>query len=119
MTFEYYAWRVQLLVTLLFAAVLARLARRKGRHPLGAALLLLALANGWPLVFEAVGRGVAAAFALKDPARTVLARVFGYGGVMFGVAVSFAIIGCLRPVRHASHVADIPKPRDRDDVFPE
>ena len=98
MTFEYYAWRAQLLVTLLFAALLARMARRKGRHPFGAALLLLALANGWPLVFEAVGRLVARAFALQEVPRTVLVRVFGYGGVMFGVALSYAIIGCLRPV---------------------
>ena len=102
MKFESIAWRVQLIVTLLFAAHLARMARRKGRHPFGAALLLLALANGWPLVFEAVGRLVAGAFALKDVPRTVLVRVFGYGGVMFGVAVSYAIVGCLKPVRSAA-----------------
>jgi hypothetical protein len=98
-TFDYYGWWAQLLVTLLFAMLLARLARRKGRHPLGAALLLLALANGWPLVFESVGRVVAGAFALKDPAGTVLCKVFGYGGVMFGVAMSYAIVGCWKPVR--------------------
>jgi hypothetical protein len=96
--FEYYAWWVQLGVTVLFAAHLARMARRKGRHPVGAALLMLTFANGWPLVFEAVGRLVSAAFALKDEPRTVLVRVFGYGGVMFGVAVSYAIIGCLKPI---------------------
>jgi hypothetical protein len=98
-TFEYYAWWAQLVVTLLFAAHLAKVARRKGRHPFAAALLLLACANGWPIVFEAVGRGVSAAFALKEAPRTVLVRVFGYGGVMFGVALSYAIIGCLKPVR--------------------
>jgi hypothetical protein len=96
-TFEYYAWWAQLVVTLLFAAHLAKLARRKGRHPFGAALLMLAFANGWPIVFEAVGRGVSAAFALKEEPRTVLVRVFGYGGVMFGVALSYAIVGCLKP----------------------
>lgn len=99
MDFDYYAWRVQLVVTLGFAALLARVAARKGRHPLGAALLLLALANGWPLAFEAVGRAVAGAFALRDPARVTLVKVFGYGGVMFGVALSFVIVGCLRPAR--------------------
>jgi hypothetical protein len=97
-TFEYYAWWAQLVVTLLFAAHLAKLARRKGRHPFGAALLMLAFANGWPLAFEAVGRLVSAAFALKEEPRTVLVRVFGYGGVMFGVALSYAIVGCLKPV---------------------
>ncbi|MBO0696825.1 MAG: hypothetical protein J2P46_00385 [Zavarzinella sp.] len=96
MTF-YYAWWVQLVVTLLFAAHLARMARRRGRHPFGAALLMLVFANGWPLVFEAVGGLVSAAFTLKETPRTVLVRVFGYGGVMFGVAVSYAIVGCMKP----------------------
>jgi hypothetical protein len=102
--FDYYAWQAQLVVTLLFAILLARTARARGRHPLGAALLLLAFANGWPLVFAAVGRGVAAAFHVNDAARAMMIRVFGYGGVMFGVAVSFAIVGCLRAVRQRSTI---------------
>lgn len=99
MTFDDYAWWVQLGLSLLFAVQLARVASRKGRHPVGAALLLLAFANGWPLVFAAVGRGIAAAFGVNDLARAMMGRVFGYGGIMFGVAVSFAIVGCLKPAR--------------------
>ena len=102
--FDYYAWQAQLVVTLLFAVLLARYARAKGRHPLGAALLLLALANGCPLAFAAVGRLVASAFHVNDAARDMMVRVFGYGGVMFGVAVSFAIVGSLRPMRRRSTV---------------
>ena len=97
--FDYYAWQAQLVVSLVFAALLARCARAKGRHPVGAALLLLTFAHGWPLVFAAVGRGVAGAFQVNDAARTMMTHVFGYGGVMFGVALSFAVVGCLKPVR--------------------
>jgi hypothetical protein len=96
--FDYYAWQAQLVVSLLFAVLLARYARAKGRHPVGAALLLLAFANGWPLAFSAAGRAVAMAFHVNDAARALMTSVFGYGGVMFGVALSFVIVGCLKPV---------------------
>ena len=99
MTFDDYAWWVQLGLSLLFAVQLARVAARKGRHPVGAALLLLAFANGWPLVFAAVGRGIAAAFGVNELARAMMGRVSGYGGIMFGVALSFVIVGCLKPAR--------------------
>jgi hypothetical protein len=98
-TFDDYAWWVQLGVSLWFAALFARIARRKGRHPLGAALLVLTFANGWPLVWSAVGRGIAGAFGVNDAARATMTRIFGYGGIMFGVAVSFVIVGCWKPVR--------------------
>lgn len=99
MTFDDYAWWAQLGVSLLFAVQLARVAARKGRHPFGAALLLLAFAHGWPLVYAAMGRGIGSAFGVNDVARATMGRIFGYGGIMFGVALSFAIVGCLRPVR--------------------
>jgi hypothetical protein len=92
-------WRVQLALSLLLAAHLARMAQRKGRRPFGAALLVLCFANGWPVIWEAVGRGIANAFALPDPARTTLVKFIGYGGFMFGVATSYAIVGCWRPRR--------------------
>jgi Na+/H+-dicarboxylate symporter len=95
---EFYAWQAQLVLSLLFAAHLARIARRKGRHPFGAALLMLTFANVWPLVFAGVGNGVASVFGMNDSARSVYVRVFGFGGMMFGVAVSYAIVGCLRPL---------------------
>jgi hypothetical protein len=98
-TFDDYAWWAQLGLSLLFAVQFARMAARKGRHPFGAALLVLAFANGWPLVFAAVGRGVAAGFGVNEAATAMMGRVFGYGGIMFGVAVSFVIVGCLKPVR--------------------
>ena len=98
MTFEYYAWQVQLVLSLLFAAHVASLARRKGRHPFAAALLLLTFANGWPIVWEAIGRAIAGRFELHDPARTTFIKAVGYGGMMFGVATSYAIIGCFRPL---------------------
>jgi hypothetical protein len=109
--FEYYAWRVQLVLSLLFAAHLARMARRKGRHPFGAALLMLCFANGWPLIWEAVGRGIANAFALHGPARITLVKFIGFGGLMFGVATSYAIVGCWRPVRQPPRSSS---PRDED-----
>ena len=31
---------------------------------------------------------------MNDTARAMFVRVFGYGGMMFGVAVSYAIVGC-------------------------
>ena len=98
MTFDDYVWRVQLVLSVLFAAHLARIARGKGRHPFGAALLMLTFANAWPLVFAAVGREVASVFGMNDTARAMFVRVFGYGGMMFGVAVSYAIVGCMKPV---------------------
>jgi len=98
---DYYAWLIQLLLSLLFAVHIAKLARRKGRSPLGAAILMLAFANLWPLVFELVGRLIAARFALQDPARTTFVRIVSYGGIMFGVATSYAIVGCMRPMRRA------------------
>jgi hypothetical protein len=101
-TLDDYAWWVQLGISLVFAMLLARIAARKGRHPVGAALLLLAFANGWPLVWSAIGRGIAMAFGVNDVARATMTRVFGYGGLMFGVAVSFAIVGCLRPTRRSA-----------------
>jgi hypothetical protein len=91
-------WRAQLVLSLLLAAHLARMARRKGRRPFGAALLMLCFANGWPVIWEAVGRGIANTFALHDPARTALVKFIGYGGFMFGVATSYAIVGCWRPI---------------------
>jgi hypothetical protein len=100
--FEPYAWYLQLVLSLAFAAHIAGIARRKGRHPFGAALLMLFSANGWPVIWEAVGRVVAGAFALHDPARTTLVKFIGYGGVMFGVATSYAIVGCWKPVRSNS-----------------
>ena len=99
MTFDDYAWWVQLVLSLGFATLLARTAGRKGRHPFGAALLLLTFANGWPLVWSAVGRAVAVSFGVNDLARATMTRIFGYGGIMFGVALSFIIVGCLRPAR--------------------
>ena len=102
MNLDYYAWQAQLGLSLLFAVLLARLARAKGRHPFGAALLLLTFANGWPLLYATVGRAVASAFEVNDVARATMVRVFGYGGVMFGVALSFIIIGCLKPVRRTT-----------------
>lgn len=99
MTFDDYLWWAQLGLSLLFATLLARSAARRGRHPVGSALLLLAFANGWPLVWSAVGRGIAAGFGVNELARTTMGRVFGAGGLMFGVALSFVIVGCLRPVR--------------------
>jgi hypothetical protein len=98
-TFDDYVWWIQLGVSLGFAIVLARIAARKGRHPFGAALLLLALANGSPLAWAAVGRGVAAASGVNEIARATMTRVFGYGGLMFGLALSFVIVGCWRPMR--------------------
>jgi hypothetical protein len=98
-SFDDYAWWVQLALSLVIATVVARVAARKGRHPFGAALLVIAFANGWPLVWSAIGRGIAGAFGVNEVARATMTRIFGYGGVMFGVAVSFAIVGCLRPVR--------------------
>ena len=97
MTFDDYAWWVQIGLSLLFAVQLARMAGRKGRHPFGAALLVLAFANGWPLVFGAVGNAIGTAFEVNPMARAMLGRIYGYGGVMFGVAVSFVIVGCLKP----------------------
>jgi hypothetical protein len=97
-TFDDYAWWVQLGVSLWFAALFARIARRKGRHPFGAALLVLAFANFWPLVWSAIGRGIATGFGVNDAARATMTRIFGYGGVMFGVALSFVIVGCWKPV---------------------
>jgi Na+/H+-dicarboxylate symporter len=128
-TFEFYAWQVQLVLSLLFAAHLAQLARRKGRHPFGAALLMLTLANVWPFVFAGVGNRIASVFGMNDTARMVFVRAFAFGGMMFGVAVSYAIVGCMRPVRlrqdpmwgggpSASHVTDVREPRDGDDVRP-
>ena len=99
MEWDYYAWRIQLLLSLLFAIHIARLAQKKGRQPFGAALLMLASANLWPLVFEMVGRIVADTFHLQAHARTTFVRIVSYGGVMFGVATSYAIVGCLRPRR--------------------
>jgi hypothetical protein len=99
MDFDFYAWRIQLVLSVLFAAHVAGIAGRKGRHPFAAALLMLAFANGWPVVFELVGRGVASAFALHEPARTVFVKVIGYGGVMFGVALSYVIVGSMKPPR--------------------
>jgi hypothetical protein len=98
---DYYAWRIQLLLSLLFAIHVARLARGKGRSPLGAAILMIASANLWPLVFELAGRLVAATFALQDPARATFVRIVSYGGIMFGVATSYAIVGCMQS-RHPS-----------------
>jgi energy-coupling factor transporter transmembrane protein EcfT len=95
---DYHVWQAQLAISLLFAVLLARVARRKGRHPFGAALLLLVFANGWPLVFGAVGQTIANAWNLNDTARLIMSRVYSYGGVMFGIVTSFAIIGCLRPI---------------------
>ena len=63
-------------------------------------LLMLTFANGWPLVFAAVSRGIADWFGMNETARCGVRRVFSYGGMMFGVAVSYAIVGCMRPVRH-------------------
>jgi hypothetical protein len=100
-TFDDYAWWVQLGLSLVFATLLARVAARKGRHPFGAALLMLAFANGWPLVWSAIGRAIATGFAVNDAARAMMTRMFGYGGVMFGVALSFLIVGCLTPVPRA------------------
>jgi hypothetical protein len=97
--FDFYIWRIQLVLSLLFAMHIARLARLKGRHPFAAALLLLTLANGWPIIFEAVGRLIAWRFNLRDPAQTTFVKIVGYGGIMFGVATSYAIVGCLRPLR--------------------
>jgi phage shock protein PspC (stress-responsive transcriptional regulator) len=125
-TFEFYAWQVQLVLSLLFATHVARLAGRKGRHPFGAALLMLTFANVWPFLFAGVGNGIASVFGMNDTARMVFVRVFAFGGMMFGVAVSYAIVGCLRPRKpneglnpvgpHASRVADIHQPRDRDNL---
>src|SRR5262245_21313833 len=105
MTFEFYAWQIQLVLSLLFAAHLARLARRKGRHPFGAALLMLTFANAWPFVFVVVGNQIALVFGMNDVARSVYLRAFDFGGMMFGVAVSYAIVGCLRPVKPRADVA--------------
>lgn len=99
MTFDDYAWWVQVGLSLLFARHLARVAARKGRHPAGAALLMLAFANGWPLMFGAAGRGIATEFHVNPLAQATMARIFGYGGLLFGVAVSYAVVGCLRPAR--------------------
>jgi len=125
-TFEFYAWQVQLVLSLLFAAHLARLARRKGRHPFGAALLMLTFANVWPFVFAGVGTGIASVFGMNATARMVFVRAFAFGGLMFGVAVSYAIVGCMRPRarggdwtsegRRASRVADVREQRDGDNL---
>jgi hypothetical protein len=98
-TYDDYAWWAQLGLSLVFAALVARVAGRKGRHPFGAALLVLALGNGWPIVWEAVGRGIATKFGLNDLARRTMARVFGLGGLMFGVVLGWIIVGCWRPRR--------------------
>lgn len=98
MNVEYYAWRIQLILSVLFALHIARIAGRKGRHPVGAALLMLTFANGWPLVFAAVGRTLGRAFAVNETARLTLERAWGFGGMMFGVAVSYAIVGCWKSV---------------------
>jgi hypothetical protein len=105
-TFDDYAWWVQLGVSLGFAALFARIARRKGRHPFGAALLVLTFANFWPLVWSAIGRGIATGFGVNEMARATMARIFGYGGVMFGVALSFIIVGSLKPVRRRPVVTE-------------
>jgi hypothetical protein len=98
-TFDDYAWWAQVGLSLVFAVLMARVAARKGRHPFGAALLVLAFANGWPLVWSAVGRGIASGFQLNDVAVATVTRVFGYGGLMFGLALSFVIVGCWKPSR--------------------
>jgi hypothetical protein len=100
--FEYYAWRFQLLLSLLFAVNVARVAGRKGRHPVGAALLMLLFANGWPVVWATVGRGIGLAFRVNENARVTMERAFGFGGLMFGVAVTYAIVGCWKPRKPSS-----------------
>src|SRR5262245_92784 len=92
--FEYYAWRLQLLLSILFAVSVARVAGRKGRHPVAAALLMLLFANGWPVVWSAVGRGIGLAFRVNEDARVTMERAFSFGGLMFGAAVTYAIVGC-------------------------
>jgi hypothetical protein len=96
-TFDDYAWWVQIGLSLVFARLVARVARRKGRQPVGAALLMLAFANGWPLLWSAIGREIATAYRVNDLARAMMARLFGYGGLMFGVALSWVIVGCWKP----------------------
>ncbi|HJZ90017.1 MAG TPA: hypothetical protein VKE40_04045 [Gemmataceae bacterium] len=100
--FEYYAWRLQLLLSVLFAVNVARVAGRKGRQPVGAALLMLLFANGWPVVWAAVGRGIGLAFRVNENARVTMERAFGFGGLMFGVAVTYAIVGCWKAGRPMS-----------------
>ncbi len=84
---------------MLLAAHVAGIARRKGRPPFAAALLMLISANGWPVIWKAVGNVIADRFHLHDPARTTLVMFIGFGGVMFGVATSYVIVGCWRPKR--------------------
>src|SRR5438128_6304659 len=97
MVIEKYAWQLQLVLSMLFAAHVASIARRKGRRPFAAALLMLISANGWPVIWEAVGRIIADRFHLHDPARTTLVTAIGFGGQFFGVATSYVIVGCWRP----------------------
>jgi hypothetical protein len=95
--FEVYAWYGQVFLSLLFAAHLARFASRKRRHPVGAALLMLSFVNGWPIVTAAIGSRIGDGFALNESARLTMTRVFGLGGIIWGVAWSYAIVGCLKP----------------------
>jgi hypothetical protein len=92
-----YVWYLQLVLSMLFAAHVAGIARRKGRHPFAAALIMLVSANGWPVIWQAVGGLTADRFHLHDPARTTLVTAIGLGGLMFGVATSYVIVGCWRP----------------------
>jgi hypothetical protein len=98
-TFDDYAWWVEIGLSLLFATLVARVAARKGRHPFAAALLVLAFANGWPLVWSEIGRAIATGFHVNDAARAMMARIFGYGGLMFGVVLSWIFVGCWKPRR--------------------
>jgi hypothetical protein len=95
---DQYGWYIQLVLSMIFAAHAARIAQRKGRHPFAAALLMLISANAWPVIWQAVGGVVADRFHLHDPARTTLVTAIGLGGLMFGVATSYAIVGCWRPI---------------------
>lgn len=99
MRIDEYAWYVQLVLSLLFAAHVAGIARRKDRHAFAAALIMLVSANGWPVIWQAVGAVIADRFHLHDPARTTLVTAIGLGGLMFGVATSYAIVGCWKSAK--------------------
>jgi hypothetical protein len=87
-------WFGQLILSLVLAALIARMAERKGRSPTAAAILMLAFVHGWPVLTSAIGTAIAIEFRLNENARRVLARVFWAGGILWGGLWTFAIVAC-------------------------
>ena len=93
MAFEDF-WLGQLVLSLLLAWHIARMADRKGRSPAAAAILLLAFMHGWPVITWAAGPALGDEFHLNPNARRVLARIFWATGILWGSLWSYAIVAC-------------------------